>query len=188
MTCETFKALQRFAIDTGWSRDMLLLLTCQWAEDRGFENDLTDHLARLAPEAMAQRLLAVAGGADQQADLVTRQVESRATEDLRASPVRLRIFADLSTAHLTEDLARWLEEECQRRSFGEATEGMPSVWNLGTGFFIWIPDPEFDHPDFDRVVDPILKRILEYAREAGADYVLLDRDADTCDALPVFDW
>ena len=127
MTCETFDARQRFAIDTGWSRDMLLLLACQWVEDKGYENDVADHLARLAPEAIAQRLLAVAGGADHQADPVTRQDESGSTEDLHASPVRLRIFADLSTAHLTEDLARWLEEECQRRSFGKATEGMPSV-------------------------------------------------------------
>ena len=102
--------------------------------------------------------------------------------------IRLRTFADLSTAHLTEGLAQWLEKECECRSWGEATEGMPSVWTLGTGFFIWIPDPEFDHPDYDRVVDPILKRILEHARQAGADYVLLDRDAGTCDALPVFDW
>jgi hypothetical protein len=127
MTCETFKALQSFSIDAGWSRDTLLLLVCQWVEDKGFEKDLGNHLARLSPDAIAQRLLPFAGGADQQADLVTRQDESRATEDLHASPVRLRIFADLSTAHLTEDLARWLEEECQRRSFGKATEGMPSV-------------------------------------------------------------
>lgn len=104
------------------------------------------------------------------------------------SGVPLRSFADLSTAHLTGELAQWLEEECQRRSWGKATEGMPSIWNLGNGFFIWVPDPEFDHPDFDRVVGPILKRILEVARLAGADYVLLDRDAGTCDALPVFDW
>lgn len=102
--------------------------------------------------------------------------------------MHLRTFADLSTAHLTEELAQWLEAECERRSLGVATEGMPSIWNLGTGFFIWIPDPEFEHPDFDRVVDPVLQRILQYARQAGADYVLLDRDADTCDVLPVFDW
>ncbi|MFC3058560.1 DUF5983 family protein [Paenirhodobacter populi] len=102
--------------------------------------------------------------------------------------LRLRIFADISTAHLTEDLATSLEEECERRARGKGTEGMPTVWNLGTGFFIWVPDPGFDHPDFDRVVDPVLKNILAHARASGAEYVLLDQDAETCAALPIFDW
>lgn len=104
------------------------------------------------------------------------------------APIRLRKFADLSTAHLTEDLSNWLEVECRRRADGHATEGMPSVWNLGTGFFIWIPDPDFEHPEFEQVVDPVLKHILAYAGAVGADYVLFDRDADVCSALPVFDW
>lgn len=104
------------------------------------------------------------------------------------APIRLRKFADLSTAHLTEELSNWLEAECRRRADGRATEGMPSVWNLGTGFFIWIPDPDFEHPEFEQVVDPVLKHILAYAGAAGADYVLFDRDADVCSGLPVFDW
>lgn len=102
--------------------------------------------------------------------------------------IRLRTFAELSTAHLTEGLAHWLEVECKRQANGGGTCGMPSVWNLGTGFLVWIPDPSFDRQAYLDAVDPILKRILEHARLAGADYVLLDRDADTCDALPVFDW
>lgn len=102
--------------------------------------------------------------------------------------IRLRTFAELSTAHLTEALASALEQECDRRSRDAGTEGMPPVWNLGTGFLLWVPDPEFEHPDFDRAVDPVLKQILAVARQAGADYLLLDRDADTSAALPVFDW
>lgn len=104
------------------------------------------------------------------------------------APIRLRKFADLSTAHLTEELSTWLDAECKRRTEGHATEGMPSVWNLGTGFFIWIPDPDFEHPEFEQVVDPVLKHILAYAGAAGADYVLFDRDADVCSGLPVFEW
>lgn len=102
--------------------------------------------------------------------------------------IRLRTFADLSTAHLTEGLALWLEVECQRQANGGGTRGMPSIWSLGTGFLVWIPDLPCDRQAYLDAVDPILKRILEAARQAGADYVLLDRDADTCDALPVFDW
>ncbi len=102
--------------------------------------------------------------------------------------IMLRTFAELSTAHLTEALANRLEQECDRRGRGGGTEGMPPVWNLGTGFLLWVPDPEFAHPDFDRVVDPVLKQILAVVRQAGADYLLLDRDADTSAALPVFDW
>jgi hypothetical protein len=102
--------------------------------------------------------------------------------------IRRRTFADLSTAHLTEGLAHWLEVECKRQANGGGTCGMPSVWNLGAGFLVWIPDPSFDRQAYLDAVDPILKRILEHARLAGADYVLLDRDADTCNALPVFDW
>lgn len=102
--------------------------------------------------------------------------------------IRLRTLAELSTAHLTEALVDRLEEECDRCGRGAGTEGMPPIWNLGTGFLLWVPDPDFAHPDFDRVVDPVLKQILAVARQAGADYVLLDRDADTSAALPVFDW
>lgn len=115
------------------------------------------------------------------------QKQDRATHMPHAD-IRLRTFAELSTAHLTEALANALEQECDRRGCDAGTEGMPSIWNLETGFLLWVPDPEFAHPDFDRVVDPVLKQILTVARQAGADYLLLDRDADTCAALPVFDW
>ena len=50
--------------------------------------------------------------------------------------IRLRTFADLSTAHLTEGLAHWLEVECKRQANGGGTCGMPSVWNLGVGFLV----------------------------------------------------
>lgn len=102
--------------------------------------------------------------------------------------IRLRIFVELSAAHLTEALANALEQQCDRRGRGGGTEGMPTVWNLETGFLLWVPDPEFAHPDFGRGIDPVLQQILAVARQAGADYLLLDRDADTCAGLPVFDW
>lgn len=115
-------------------------------------------------------------------------IQKQESATLPRVDIRLRIFAELSTAHLTEALANALEQKCDRRSRDAGAEGMPPVWNLGTGFLLWVPDPEFEHPDFDRGIDPVLQRILVVARQAGADYLLLDRDADTCAGLPVFDW
>lgn len=97
----------------------------------------------------------------------------------------IRRFADLSTAHLTRDLADRLAEECARQAVDRATEGMTPVWELGTGFLAWVPDPAFDGA---RIIDPVLARILDVARTAGADYVLFDRDARICPDLPSFDW
>ncbi|WP_181180813.1 hypothetical protein [Paracoccus sp. FO-3] len=65
---------------------------------------------------------------------------------------------------------------------------MTSVWNLGTGFFAWVPDPAFDREEYDRIIDPVLVNILDFAGAAGAEYVLFDRDSPVCADLPSFDW
>ncbi len=108
MLCETKALVEGCAADAGWSGDTLL---CRWAEATGIAASLVRELSTLAAEERTM------GG-----EISIPDVEDGMSPDPDVSASALipggghglliRRFADLSTAHLTEDLASWLEEEC----------------------------------------------------------------------------
>lgn len=192
MRCETRTRLDGVAADAGWSDDMLLSLICRWVEATGIDAPLVEAVSVLAiEEGTLGGECAIpddADGTSVAGSLPDTEAPDNAPPQNGAHCLLIRRFADLSTAHLTENLASWLEEECARQAEDRATEGMTSVWNLGSGFLVWVPDPAFDREEYDRIIDPVLAKILDAARAAGAEYVLFDRDAAVCPDLPSFDW
>jgi hypothetical protein len=86
----------------------------------------------------------------------------------RPAATLLRPFYDLSTAHITEGTAKWLESHAQQR--GEY------------GFLVHVPS-EVEAGRYP----PDLARLLDAVR-GEADYLLLDRDGMTDDRLPTYDW
>jgi hypothetical protein len=91
----------------------------------------------------------------------------------------VRLFLDLSTAHLPEHLG-------DEGLSGE--EGVTAYAVAGVGWLAWVPDdPDAyaaDYPDFPAEVLVVQR----YAREHGCDYILFDRDADSVAGLPRWDW
>lgn len=82
----------------------------------------------------------------------------------------------LSTAHITQETAEALH--CDGFDF--------TVWANEYGFIISTRRFNPNDPTFDPPQD--LKAVIDYARQRGASYLMLDRDASTVDRLPTFDW
>lgn len=97
--------------------------------------------------------------------------------------------ADLSTMlivsidHICTSTAQLLEDEAN----GTSNTIMLTIGNWGTyGWFMWVPEdagaPVGD--DYDMPAD--LYHIFVYAKQAGADYLLIDIDAEVNPDLPVY--
>lgn len=83
----------------------------------------------------------------------------------------------LSTAHITQASAEALE-----------SNDLPfSAWCSEYGFVISTGYPDLANLAPDKIPDD-LKAVRTYARERGAAYLMLDRDASTVDRLPTYDW
>lgn len=84
----------------------------------------------------------------------------------------------LSTSHVTETTAKILNSiPCEQWS---SVCGGP----FGSyGWFMYAPEE-----DFEGTIPPELMRVFKYARSVGCKYVLFDRDANTVDQLPAFEW
>ncbi len=86
----------------------------------------------------------------------------------------LRTFLDLNTDHLPP------------RFYDSTTVCLTGGYHLEHGMLLWVPLPgECVGGDDDNA--PEVVRLREYAREVGAEYVLLDRDAPHDPTLPIFD-
>jgi len=96
----------------------------------------------------------------------------------------IRTFLDCSTAHVSFETAEWLAEIGQLNASGDGDGGQFAISSTHYGWFLHVGK-------IDGMPEPAatdLAPIFEKARAAGADYVMLDRDADKLDGLPVFDW
>lgn len=90
----------------------------------------------------------------------------------------LRIFFDCSTAHLSGESRAYLEEIAGR------LPGQVEPWAASTpyGWFLYADET------CDPSVPADLAQVMRHARGLGADYILLDADAEICPALPIFEW
>lgn len=89
----------------------------------------------------------------------------------------LRTFLDLNTDHLPP------------RFYDSTTTSLTGGYHLEHGMLLWVPPPGGCIGDGGTDDDnaPEVIRLREYAREVGAEYVLLDRDAPHDETLPIFD-
>ncbi len=94
------------------------------------------------------------------------------------TPAYIRRILDISTAHVTAETARMLED-------GEA--GPTTLQHpRGFGFLVYVPsDP--DEPLDENIPDD-LKTVMLHAREYNCDWIMFDRDGMVINDLPEFDW
>lgn len=100
----------------------------------------------------------------------------------------LRKFLDASTAHVSEESAKWLDEQGRLAAAVNTDDDEHPAIHVGrlvTGWFFYA-DPE-DAPSADPVPADVVALMRE-ARKRGCHYVLLDRDAPEIDGLPVYEW
>jgi hypothetical protein len=96
---------------------------------------------------------------------------------------------DLSTAHFSEITLGWMSEmadfERDMRLRAKGAGPVVSVMEREEGFFLSTHhvDPEIGDPTG---IPPDLAHVLRFARANGADYVLVDRDAEPQEGLPVY--
>lgn len=90
----------------------------------------------------------------------------------------LRPFLDISTSHLRPE-TRELWRDCLD------AESFPGTVLIGA--FGWLMHVPTDNEGWDYRLGTELPAIFDYAREAGADYIMFDPDADAVTDLKVFE-
>jgi hypothetical protein len=83
----------------------------------------------------------------------------------------------VSIDHISESTAQTLSNEAS----GHTSNIMLTIGNWGDyGWFMWVPEDPEDGLPAD------LYHIFVYARKVGADYLLIDVDAEVNPDLPVY--
>ena len=85
-----------------------------------------------------------------------------------------RKYLDISTAHLTQG------------TFGKLNSmHLPYAYNYDEGVFITVPSKNV----IGTIIMPDdLRIVLQYAWDNDIDLIRMDRDAEVCDDLPVYEW
>ena len=85
-----------------------------------------------------------------------------------------RKYLDISTAHLTQG------------TFGKLNSmHLPYAYNYDEGVFITVPSKN----EIGTIIMPDdLRIVLQYAWDNDIDLIRMDRDAEVCDDLPVYEW
>jgi hypothetical protein len=103
----------------------------------------------------------------------------------------VRMFLDLSTAHLSPAALAWLSV-CANENHAanyHGTGGGAPISTLGAtlhGYFMHAPDlPESD--GLDNGIPEDMHAIIRHAKANGCHYILFDADGDVIEGLPVFD-
>lgn len=85
-----------------------------------------------------------------------------------------RKYLDISTAHLTQGTFRKLN-----------SMHLPYAYNYDEGVFITVPSKN----EIGTIIMPDdLRIVLQYAWDNDIDLIRMDRDAEVCDDLPVYEW
>ena len=89
----------------------------------------------------------------------------------------LFIYADLSTGHLPYQEMQTL------------TDAPPRVLTHEYGAWVNVPADfeDDDHEDYWEDF-PALRKVIEWARKQGANWINFDADGDTVDDLPTWEW
>jgi hypothetical protein len=85
--------------------------------------------------------------------------------------------------HICASTAQLLEEEADERSH----KLLLTIASWGTyGWFMWVPEDPGEQLNAEHSMPADLYHIFVYAKQAGADYLLIDTDAERNPDLPVY--
>jgi len=85
--------------------------------------------------------------------------------------------------HICTSTAQLLEDEANGRYYNV----LPTIASRGTyGWFMWVPEDPISPLNDDYGMPADLYHIFVYAKQAGADYVLIDTDAERNPDLPLY--
>lgn len=90
---------------------------------------------------------------------------------------------ELSTAHITEQTAEWIDDNLVFQNTNILGTDMNIIAYQKGDYGWFIPLGQ----DFD-LVPADLKQVIEKAKQLKCDWIMLDRDAETVDGLRTYDW
>lgn len=97
---------------------------------------------------------------------------------------RIVPMLEMSTAHLTRETAEMIQARFDH-GHAEEGDGLPVIYQKEEyGYFV----PVLDAGLTPATCPADLLAILDLARENGCGYVMLDRDCDEVEGLPVHEW
>lgn len=100
--------------------------------------------------------------------------------------LKARLFADISTCHITEDDAKKLQELAERYDDGRGSFS-PTVYSYEEGFFVYVSDNYLS--DYKNAsMSSAFINLLAMANKQRMAYLNLDIDGEIYDELPQFDW
>jgi hypothetical protein len=109
-------------------------------------------------------------------------------------PVGVELMLTISTGHIRESTAQRLDSHCRRMT--RATDPWArqprlrlTVYPKGDyGWWIHVPGDAQAWAECSDTLPPDLADCMTCARKLGCVWLCLDRDGDTLDQLPLYDW
>lgn len=107
-----------------------------------------------------------------------------------AERTHVRKYLDCSTNHLSWHTAKTLDGYGRENAVAQFDDREPryvlTVASTGFGWTVAITEDRLANENGDIPAD--LHNVMKFAHAAGCDRIVFDRDADTIDELPTFDW
>lgn len=98
--------------------------------------------------------------------------------------ISIRKVLVISTAHVPQYVARWLDEQGEFAANHEPESQWPDL-HIAVHKYGWTVFVE-DEPSL--IIPAELNAVIDMAREMGANYVELDAEGDKIDGLPTWEW
>lgn len=92
----------------------------------------------------------------------------------------VRSYLELSTAHLTEQTAQRIEDSVEQML------GLPFITYAKGEYGWWVHVPATD-PELHMGMTDLLAA-LQYARSKDCAWIMFDRDVETIEDLPSYEW
>lgn len=116
------------------------------------------------------------------AAVLTRSLASQGRT--KAQPDEIHKMLVLSTAHITEAMAGYLEQ-------GTGPDDLVAFEKSDHGWFVVVSDADFpvDNEDDDwNIAVHEFNGLLTYARARGCTWIMLDQDGPVVDGLKTWEW
>lgn len=134
--------------------------------------------------------------------MISWSVQALSLKSLLMTSLSMMKLLDLSTCHIQESTCNgWFPDQLDKQlnetyagSTGIEFRYIAPVVFYGKGEYGWFVHVSSDWKEstpeepLEPSVPEDLRRVLEYAARAGADWIMFDRDGERVDPLPVYAW